>query len=107
MTRKLIQMLLLIGVMVPTLAAGTMASAQVMIPPGSSPLSPPPPAPPPPPPIEVPVVPKMDEMPRQSPVQSSRRGSFSDRITTCLQDGAAAGLDSADRATYSRSCANQ
>jgi hypothetical protein len=52
------------------------------------------------------VVPKMDEMPRQPRVRSSR-GSFSDRITTCLQDGAAAGLGPNQRAAYSRSCANQ
>jgi hypothetical protein len=106
MARKWIQILLLIGVMVPALAAGNVALAQVMIPPGASPLSPPPPAPPPPPKIEVPVVPKMDELPRQNPVRSSRK-SFGDRITECLQDGAAAGLNSADRAAYSRSCANQ
>jgi hypothetical protein len=80
--------------------------AQVMIPPGYPLSSPPPPAPPPPPKIEVPVVPKMDEMPRQNPVRSSRK-SFGDRITECLQDGAAAGLNPSDRAAYSRSCANR
>jgi hypothetical protein len=106
MTRKLLQILLLLGVMVPALASGNVVFAQVMIPPGASPLSPPPPAPPPPPKIEVPVVPKMDEMPRQSPVRSSRK-SFGDRITECLQDGAAAGLNPSDRAAYSRSCANR
>jgi hypothetical protein len=93
--------------MVAALGAANVAIAQVMIPPGSSPLSPPPPAPPPPPKIEVPVVPKLDELPRQRAVRTSPRGSFGDRITNCLQDGAAAGLDPADRATYSRSCANQ
>lgn len=106
MTRKWIQILLLIGAMVPALALGDVAIAQVMIPPGYPASSPPPPAPPPPPRIEVPVVPKMDELPRQNPVQSSRK-SFGDRITECLQDGAAAGMDPADRAAYSRSCANR
>jgi hypothetical protein len=106
MARSWIQILVLIGAMVPALVAADAAMAQVMIPPGSSLLSPPPPAPPPPPKIEVPVVPKLDELPRQNPVRSSRK-SFGDRITECLQDGAAAGLNAADRATYSRSCANR
>jgi hypothetical protein len=106
MTRKWIQTLLLIGAMLPALAAADAAMAQVMIPPGYPLSSPPPPAPPPPPKIEVPVVPKMDEMPRQNPVRSSRK-SFGDRITECLQDGAAAGLNPSDRAAYSRSCANR
>jgi hypothetical protein len=104
MNLKLI-MVLLICAMVPAFGAGNPASAQTVIPPGWSPLSPPPPPPPPPPKIEVPVVPKMDEMPRQA--QPSPRPSFSDRITSCLQDGAAAGLGPNDRAAYSRSCANQ
>ena len=76
-----------------------------LLPPGSSALTvPPPPAPPPK--IEVPVVPKMDDLPRQNYVPQSRP-SFSDRITTCLQDGAAAGLGPNDRAAYSRACANR
>jgi hypothetical protein len=53
----------------------------------------------------VPVVPKMDEIPRQA--QPSPRPSFSDRITGCLQEGAAAGLGPNDRAAYSRACANR
>jgi hypothetical protein len=81
------------------------ASAQ-MIPPGTSQFSPPPPAPPPPPKIEVPVVPQMDAPPRQS-YAPAPRPSFSDRITKCLDDGAASGLGPNQRATYSRSCANQ
>jgi hypothetical protein len=106
MSRKWIRTLLLIGAMVPASAAADVAMAQAMIPPGYPLSSPPPPSAPPPPRIEVPVVPKMDELPRQNPVRSSRK-SFGDRITECLQDGAAAGLDPADRATYSRSCANR
>jgi hypothetical protein len=96
---------LLICVMLAAFAAGNPAQAQMMIPPGASPLSPPPPPPPPPPKIEVPVMPKMDAMPRQ--VRPSPRDSFSDRITNCLHEGAAAGLGPNERAAYSRSCANR
>jgi hypothetical protein len=81
------------------------ASAQ-FLPPGSSALTVPPPPAPPPPKIEVPVVPKMGDLPRNNYVPQARP-SFSDRITTCLQDGAAAGLGPNDRAAYSRSCANR
>jgi len=79
----------------------------MMIPPGASPLSPPPPAPPPPPSMAVPVVPKFDEPPRQRAVGSTQRRSFGDRITECLQEGAAAGLNANDRAAYSRACAHR
>lgn len=87
------------------LAPGT-ASAQ-FIPPGGSQFNPPPPAPPPPPRIEVPVVPQMDAPPPQPRVQGLQRGSFSDRISKCLDDAAAAGIRPSKRAAYSRSCANQ
>lgn len=82
------------------------ASAQ-MLPPGSSALTVPPPPAPPPPKIEVPVVPKMGDLPSQNYVPKTAPPSFGDRITTCLQDGAAAGLSPNDRAAYSRSCANR
>jgi hypothetical protein len=81
--------------------------AQMPIPPGSSSLSPPPPAPPPPPKIEVPVVPQLDSPPPSPKAQLAPRGSFGKRVTKCLDDGAAAGLNSAERAAYSRGCANQ
>ena len=87
------------------LVAAEAASAQ-MLPPGTSQFSPPPPAPPPPPTIELPVVPKMDAAPAQAAVQPSARGNFSDRVTTCLDEGAASGLGPNARAAYSRSCAN-
>jgi hypothetical protein len=80
------------------------ASAQVVIPPGGSRFNPPLPPPPPSPKIEVPVVPQMDAPPRQSVQQPPP--SFGDKITTCLQEGAAAGLGPSDREVYSRSCAN-
>jgi hypothetical protein len=46
----------------------------------------------------------MDAPPRQS-VQVPHP-SFGDKITTCLQEGAANGLGPSDREEYSRSCAN-
>jgi len=51
------------------------------------------------------VVPKMDELPRQNYLPPPRP-SFSDKVTTCLQEGAAAGLGGSDREAYSRACAN-
>jgi len=87
------------------LAMVNAASAQ-MIPPGASQFSPPPPAPPPSPKIEVPVVPQLDAPPRQN-FQAAPRPSFGDRIDSCLDQAAAAGLGPGDRAAYSRSCANQ
>ena len=79
-------------------------SAQI-VPPGGSPLIVPLPPPPPGPKIEVPKVPKLDELPSRNYVPAPR-SSFSDRITTCLQEAAAAGLGPADRAAYSAACAN-
>ncbi|WP_027583323.1 hypothetical protein [Bradyrhizobium sp. Ai1a-2] len=90
--------------------AAPAASAQ-FITPGSNPnLLPPPPAPPPPPKIVAPTTPMMRGEPESqlqplpSPRASTRR-SFSDRVRSCLDEGAAAGLDPAERAAYSRSCA--
>jgi hypothetical protein len=87
------------------LIAGT-AFGQQMLPPGWSQFNPPLPAPPPPPRIEAPVVPKMDA-PSQPRARSERRRSFDERITQCLQDGAASGLGPNARAAYSRACANR
>lgn len=88
-------------------AAGAARAQLQLIPPGGSQFNPPPPAPPPPPKIEVPAVPQMDALPAQSSVSVSPRGSFGDRISRCLDEGAAAGLNQSERATYSRACANQ
>jgi len=77
-----------------------------LIPPGGSKFNPPLPAPPPSPKIEVPVVPQMDAPPSPSYVPAPRP-SFSDRVTTCLSDAAAAGLGRGEREAYSRTCANQ
>jgi hypothetical protein len=75
------------------------------LPPGASKFNPPPPPPPPSPKIEVPQIPQMDAPPRQS-YQPPQRPSFSDRVTNCLEEGAAAGLGPGDREAYSRACAN-
>jgi hypothetical protein len=87
------------------LAPGT-ASAQ-FIPPGGSQFNPPLPAPLPPPRIEVPAIPQMDAPPQQPRLNFAPRPSFGDRISRCLDEAAAAGLDPAERAAYSRSCANR
>jgi hypothetical protein len=71
------------------------------IPPGGSKFNPPLPQPPPSPKI----VPQMDAPSRQS-YQPPSPPSFSDRVTNCLEEAAAAGLGPADRETYSRTCAN-
>jgi hypothetical protein len=93
------------AVVVALVVANT-ASAQ-MLTPGGSQFNPPPPAPPPPPRIEVPAIPQMDAPPSQPRAQISGRGSFSDRISRCLDEAAAAGVRPGARAAYSRRCANQ
>ncbi|WP_320109729.1 hypothetical protein [Rhodopseudomonas sp. P2A-2r] len=98
--------LILTAIIAVTLAAGGAASAQIL-PPGGGMLAPPPPAPPPPPAVTVPVVPQLDSTPASPKAGIESRGSFGDRVTGCLQDGAAAGLGPNERAAYSRSCANR
>ncbi|WLA95873.1 hypothetical protein QNJ96_24100 [Bradyrhizobium elkanii] len=78
------------------------ASAQFP-PPGRSMWDPP--VPQPPPRIEVPAIPRMDA-PTQPSLRSRPRSSFGDRVSRCLDEAAAAGLNQAERAAYSRSCAN-
>jgi hypothetical protein len=99
------------------------AVAQLIVPPtaGAGAMIVPPPPAPPPPRTDVPVVPqlgdvphargvpdvpRLDELPRAQHAGRGRR-SFGDRVTQCLQDGAAAGLGPSDRAAYSRACANR
>ncbi|HEY4204176.1 MAG TPA: hypothetical protein VGM35_04085 [Xanthobacteraceae bacterium] len=89
----------------PVLTVGPSAVAQLLGP-NVAPSNPPPPPPPPPPRMDVPVVPQMDAPPRAN-LKAPPRKSFGHRVTKCLEDGAAAGLDPADRAAYSRACANQ
>jgi hypothetical protein len=91
------------------LGAADGASAQVgQIPVAPGVMLPPPPPPPPPSPkIEVPVVPKMDQpLPLPQANIRSRGSSFSDRVARCLDDGAAAGLNTAQRSQYAGVCAN-
>ena len=92
------------GVFILVLSAQGGAFAQ-MIPPGSSQFNPPPPAPPPPPKIEVPAIPKIDALPNRPTSVVTPRSSFGDRVNRCLGEAAAAGLNQADSASYSRSCA--
>ena len=93
------------GAPVVTLIAADAASAQ-FIPPGGSQFNPPPRPPPPPPKIEVPKIPQMDEVPRQS-YQAPPRPSFGDRFSACLDEAAASGLGPAEREVYARACANR
>ena len=95
-----------IGAVIAALAVVNTAQAQ-MLPPGASQFNPPPLPPPPPAKMDVPVGPQMDAPPSQPAVAPSGRGSFSDRVNNCIDQGAASGLGPNDRAAYSRSCANQ
>ncbi len=101
MLPHLIIVIALLAGLLPT----TPAAAQ--IPPGSAPQIMPPPPAPPPPRIEVPVVPQLDSPPPNPAARLERRGSFGKRVVQCLDAAAAAGLDPAERATYSRACANR
>jgi hypothetical protein len=96
---------ILVCTMMAALLASNAAFAQV-IPPGGSLLNPPLPPPPPPPRIEAPVIPQMDAPTTQN-YAPAPQPSFSDRITSCLDEAAANGLGPSARAAYSRACANQ
>jgi hypothetical protein len=98
--------ILVVCAVLAALVVATPAFAQQLIPPGGSKFNPPLPAPPPPPRIEAPVIPQMDAPPIRdyAPAPST---SFSDRITTCLEEAAASGLGPSEREEYSRSCANR
>jgi hypothetical protein len=87
------------------LANSAFAQATI-IPPGTSQFSPLPPSPPPPPKIQVPVVPELDA-PTPQIYQLAARPSFSDQMTSCLDEGAAAGLGPGQLPAFSRMCANQ
>jgi hypothetical protein len=91
--------------MIAALFGANAAFAQV-VPPGGSLLNPPLPPPPPPPKIEAPVIPQMDAPITQN-YAPAPQPSFSDRITSCLDEAAANGLGPSARAAYSRACANQ
>jgi hypothetical protein len=73
---------------------------------GGSQFNPPLPAPLPPPKIEAPKVPQLDA-PIHYDYRPAPRPSFSDRVTRCLDEAAAAGVKPSHRAAYSRNCANR
>jgi hypothetical protein len=97
---------IVIGAIVLALFTGSASAQQLLIPPGGSLLNPPLPLPPPPPRIYVPPIPQLDVVSGPS-LRPPPRRSFGDRISRCLDDAAAAGLNQAARAAYSRACANQ
>ena len=89
-------------------ATSFIAPVLAQVPPGTTPLTAPLPPPIPPPKIEVPKIPKMDELPsRNYGSPSAGKPSFGDRVSKCLDDGAAAGMGPNERSTYSRNCANR
>jgi hypothetical protein len=49
----------------------------------------------------------MDAPPRLPTVHQPPRSSYSDRISNCLDEAAAAGIRPSRRAAYSRACANR
>jgi hypothetical protein len=102
MTRFLTRSIGICGVV---LMLGGGASAQIVAP-AIPPLVQAPPSPPPPA-IYVPQIPQLDDPPATPRAALRRRGSFSDRVVNCLEQGAAAGLSANRRAAYSRMCANQ
>lgn len=93
------------AVCVAVLMLGAVASAQIVAPGIPSLVQPAPGAPPPA--IYVPRIPQLDDPPATPRAALRNRGSFSDRVVTCLEQGAAAGLSPNRRAAYSRKCANQ
>ncbi|MEN3350116.1 MAG: hypothetical protein V7632_3751 [Bradyrhizobium sp.] len=86
-------------------AVGAGSAAAQIIGPGYSTLDPPPIPRPPPPKIEVPAIPKIDALPNRPTSVVTPRSSFGDRVSRCLGEAAAGGLNQADSAAYSRSCA--
>jgi hypothetical protein len=92
------------GLVVAAILNAATASAQIITP-GTSPLNPPLPPPLPGPKIQVPVVPKLDELPSRNYVPAPRP-SFSDKVNTCLGEATAGGLGPGDRDAYVRGCVN-
>ncbi|MBY0382107.1 MAG: hypothetical protein K2W78_09345 [Xanthobacteraceae bacterium] len=117
-------LLMALGVSIAGSMNGGAAVAQVFHTPGGTPVVVPRPGPPPPA-ITVPTVPQMASPPKfelgntspslvdpnpQPQVNLkplSRKKSFGDRVTRCLDQGAALGLGPGERSAYSRACAQQ
>ena len=57
-------------------------------------------------PIEVPQIPQANVLPQQN-YAPLPQNTFSDRVSTCVQTGGAAGLAGASLGDYTRQCANQ
>ena len=96
-----------IAIILAVLTASVPAMAQI-VPQVSNPVPPvPQPPPPPPPSMAVPVVPKLDAPAQQPTAPKADRRSFNKRFNDCQSDATAARLDSGERASYARACANQ
>ena len=103
---------------------GATAFAQIYTTPSGRAVLPPPPAPPPPPAITVPQVPTMNSpppfalqnttpgyvqegKPPKQVLKPQKRDSFGQRMSRCLDEGAAMGLGPGQRLAYARNCAHQ
>ena len=82
-------------------------SQDLSTPPPNPLLLAPPPPPPPPPKLEIPKIPKLGEIAPPPKVRLPQRGLFSDRVSRCLDEGAAMGLGPNERSAYSGICANR
>jgi hypothetical protein len=102
--RQILREVIGIGAIIICLATALPASAQDLTSPPPN-LLPPPPPPPPPPKLDIPKIPKLDEIPSSPKVQLPQRGSFSDRVSRCIDEGA--GLGPNERAAYTGACANR
>ena len=94
-----------IGAIVISLAIALPASAQDPTFPQPNLYAPPLP-PIPPPKLEIPKIPKMGEVASPPGVKMPQRGSFSDRVSRCIDEGAAWGLGPNEGSAYARACAN-
>ena len=106
MTRLLAASLAVMTMLMPPFVVAVAPASAQLVGPNIAPSSPPPPPPPPPPKIEVPVVLKLDDPPHAD-LKAPPRTPYSRRVTKCLEEAAAAGLDASARAAYSRACANR
>lgn len=95
-----------IGAIIICVAIASPASAQDPTFPQPN-LLPPPPPPPPPPKLEIPKIPKLDELPSPPGEPLPKRGSFSDRVGRCIDQSAASGLGPNERGAYVGACANR
>jgi hypothetical protein len=87
-----------------TFVGSSNAIAQALPVPGIS--APPFPLPPPSPQIQVPAIPQIGVTPPPN-LAPLPQNSFSDRVTQCLQTGAAGGLTAGSLSAYTGECANQ